>query len=734
MCTIFSDMKEKLKTKVKNLNWRKLAIWGTVAALAFLILLPIATYAYYYRDIGDKERLMNRNESGLTLSDRNGEVFFVFYQPKNKDLISLENIPEHMQQAVISSEDKEFYSHSGFSIRGIIRAALTNLRAGSIKQGGSTITQELIKNNLLTPKRSFIRKYQEVVLAVAVNNRYSKEEILEMYLNSVYFGEGAFGVENAAQTYFGVPASELDLAQSTMLAGILPAPSVYSPLSNDAKISEDRKNMVLNEMAKDGVINEEVLKSSVEETLKFNPKREDVNAIAPHFALMVKDQLIAEYGEEYVIRSGLQVKTTLNTDWQKFAEQTLKQQVANLVGRDASNAAAVAIDPKTGEILVLVGSHDWHNQTNGKINMAISPRQPGSAFKPLIYAEAFERKLITPATILEDTKKTFQGNYEPTNYDNQFRGPVSVRRSLANSLNVPAVEVMNTLGVRNGLSTAQDFGITTLGKDASHYGLSLVLGSGEVKLTELTNAYAVFANQGVRNDLNSILEVKNKYGEIIMTKVNNDQRVISSESAFLISSILSDIQARAETFGNSLNIGRTVAVKTGTTQDYRDSLTVGYTPSLVVGVWVGNNDNTPMSRVAGSSGAAPIWRLLMQNFLSGRPDESFSQPNTIVRSEVCITLTDGENSTPSAIMEYFIRGTAENQDCQIPSPTPEEENDNEDDDEEGNENQEENEEEDEGDKEEPEPTSTPEPTATPEPSATPSPIITIPLPTEPEED
>jgi 1A family penicillin-binding protein len=671
-------------------KYKKQIFWTFITLLLIMIAIPIVTYVYFAGDLKDKNSITNRNKTGLTLMDEKGKVFFTFDQPKNVTYVPLSDIPESSQQAVVAAEDQDFYSNPGFSITGMGRAFVRNFLAGRIVEGGSTISQELVKNALLNSSRNYLRKYQELVLATELNRRFTKQDILEMYLNSVYFGEGAFGIENAAQAYFGIPAKKLTLAQSALLVGLLPAPSAYSPLSNDPEIAKRKQKIVLSEMVEEKYITQEQADKAAEEELTFNPiPQATSNVLAPHFALYVKELLVKKYGEERVIRDGFKVKTTLNSDWQKYAEQVVKNQIANLQRNKATNGAVIAIDPKTGEIKVMVGSHDWTDENNGKINMTTRARQPGSSFKPLIYAAALEQKKITPATILHDNPIAY-GNYKPLDYDKKFRGDVTVRRALANSLNIPAVEVMNMVGISSGLEMAKKFGITTLTKSPSIYGLQLVLGGGEVPLLELTNAYAVFANQGTYHPTNAILEIKNKYDKVvdeapvgfwsflnlfnpatISNLVTKDQTriVISDETAYLISSILSDNKARGEVFGNLLTISRTAAVKTGTTTEYKDALTVGYTPSLVIGVWVGNNDTKPMDNIAGSLGAAPIWRLLMENFLAGRAIETFLKPLSIIEQSICPVDPATKTATTTAIKEFFIRGTEPNA-CPTPTPTP----------------------------------------------------------------
>lgn len=697
-------------------RYRKQIFWAAILLIAFLALVPPATYLYFAKDLKDKQSIMSRNDTGLTLLTRDNEPFFTFYQPKKITYQPISAIPEVVQDATVASEDKDFYNHSGFSIRGIARAFVTNLFAGKIVEGGSTITQELAKNAFLSANRNYLRKYQEIVLAAELDRRFSKQDILEVYLNSVYFGEGAFGIENAAQAYFGISSSQLTLPQAAMLVGILPAPSAYSPVSNDPQRAINRRNIVLQLMADQGYITQEQANASQGEPLNLNPSKvsDGLNTLAPHFAIYVKNELIKKYGEERVVREGFKVKTTLNKSWQETAEQVVNNQVLRLKSNNAGNGAAVAIDPKTGEVEAMVGSFDWGNEQYGQTNMAVTPRQPGSSFKPIIYSTALEEKIVTPATIIEDTETTFPGGYKPHNYDKRYHGDVTVRRALSNSMNIPAVKVMQQVGVETGLNQAKQFGITTLGP-ASNYGLSLVLGSGEVKLLELTNAYAVFANEGVYHEPKSVLSIENKYGQRVDVQQKsfwdmfnpfkifqgetNAKKVLDPAAAYLISSILSDNKARAQVFGSSLTLSRPAAVKTGTTDDYKDALTVGYTPSLVVGVWVGNNDNTAMDNIAGSLGAAPIWRNLMETFLAGTEVEYFSRPSFIISERICLPGME-------PYTEYFIAGTqpvscGSPQITQQATPTPA-----------GS------------------PTPTPEQSPTPTPSPSPTPVqFSVPTPT-----
>jgi 1A family penicillin-binding protein len=650
---------------MKNIS-RLLSLFAlllTAIFIFFIIGTPFFTYLTYADEIKDKGYIKNVNNNGLVLYDREGDPFFAFYQAKTSDYAPISEIPEYLQKAVISAEDKNFYENPGFSLRGIARAAYANMIAGQPVQGGSTITQGLVKNQLLHPGKSVLRKYQEITLAYLLNKNFEKAEILEMYLNTAYFGQGATGVKSAAKVYFDKDVKELDLSESAFLAGLLPAPSRYSPLSSDPAIALSRRDLVINDMLQDGLIGENEAEEAINAGLALSPSREHVNSLAPHLALYLRDRLISEFGEEFVVKSGLRVKTTLDSKLQAHAEEVVKTEVAKLARNRATNGSIVVVDPATGEVLVMVGSVDWHNEYFGKVNMALTPRQTGSAFKPVIYAAALEDRLVSPLSVLNDSPTVFQRNYRPRNYDGRFRGPVTVKRALANSLNVPSVALMQDVGLKRGLDMSRSLGMTSLGNDTSKYGLSFVLGAGEVSLLELTGAYAVFANAGIRHEPKLILEVKDKFGKNIKLSETSEVQVMGSDTAFLISSILSDRFARAEMFGNSLNNSLNAAVKTGTTQNFRGALTVGYTPSVAVGVWVGNNDNTPMDRLAGSLGAAPIWKQIIEEYLKDRPSEDFFMPENIERVSICQVVGEGEDRSTRTFSEFVIRGTATSRAC-----------------------------------------------------------------------
>ncbi len=624
----------------KGLSKKKKALLIVVPILAFLLITPIATYAYYYNDIGDQERLLNRNNTGVVLLDRNGEPFYTTpgARAERRDLLPLDQISDETEDALIAAEDKDFYKHSGFDIFGIVRALYTNVVARGIAGGGSTLTQQLAKNTLLTERQTILRKYQELVISVAIEQRYSKEDILTMYLNSVYYGENSFGIEEAAENYFNKKPSELTLAEGSMLVGVLPAPSAYSPISGDPELAKERQTTVLTRMVRNGYISEADKTAALATEIAYAEPNAGIDNEAPHFTEMVLNELYKKYGEEQVSRSGYQVTTTLDLKLQEKANAAVESNMRYIQANGGSNASMVAIDPKTGGILSLVGSADYDNEEFGKVNMAVTARQPGSSFKPIYYGEGLASGKITPTTVLED-KKTDFGGYAPENADRRFRGNVTVRQALDWSLNVPAVKVMQQVGMENSITAAKKLGISTLDSSATDYGLSLALGSAEIPLMEMTDAYAGFANQGDRYDETSIKTIKNKYDQTIFAQERKSTKAISTEGAYLLSNILSDNQTRSSVFGASLNVtgtdGRTktVAVKTGTTDDSRDAWTIGYTPEIAVGVWVGNNDNEIMAN-GGAGMAGPIWRNMMGQAI-GSSNPTFVQPAGVVKATVC---------------------------------------------------------------------------------------------------
>lgn len=636
-----------------------------LGVIVFLAVTPVVTYSYFAQDISDRERLMNRSETGIILRDRNGEIFYKFGDMNGSDEVKLDAVADNFEKAIIASEDREFYQHDGYSVRGIAAALYANIvNSDPTRYGGSTITQQLVKNKLLTADKSYLRKYQEVTLAMEIERQYTKDEILEMYINSVYFGEGAFGVADAAKAYFGKTPQDLTLAESSMLVGLLPAPSAYSPISGDEKLAEQQQEKVLSRMLEAGVIDAQTQRTVADEPLTYKPASLDVQSHAQHFAMMVLDELKAEYGEERIIRSGFDVTTTLDLKWQKSAEAIAKERVATFSEAGGRNTTIVAIDPKNGHVRSLVGSVDWNNTEFGKVNMAMQPRQPGSSFKPIFYAEAFEKRLITPASQIKDQPTTYGADYKPTNYDFKYRGMVTPRSALALSMNIPAVEIMQKLGPQEAAAAAQRMGLASV-TEPEKYGLSLALGTAEVNLYDLTNTYAAFANKGEQFSHTTYTAIKDKYSNKVFTATApTAKRVLSSESSFLVSSILSDTQARASAFGNSLTIpGRQVAAKTGTTNDNKDAWTVGYSPNLAVGVWVGNNENQPMTGLVGASSAGVIWKQVMTGMLADMPAQNFERPSNVMSMRVCLPQGTYE--------EVFIKGTELKESCVRPTPRQE---------------------------------------------------------------
>lgn len=602
---------------------------------------------------------MNRNNTGIALTDVNGKAFYTIGRAERRELVELPSISQNMKNALIASEDKDFYKHGGFNLLSIFRALFT--RVG----GGSTITQQLVKNTLLTDDPSLMRKYQELFMAIAVEQNYSKDQILAMYLNSVFFGENAFGIEEAARVYYGKSPKDLTLAESAMLVGLLPAPNAYSPISGNPEYAKQRQTTVLTRMVNNGYITEAEKEAALAVQLTYASDGSSQGSIAPHFVEMVLNELSEKYGYETVMRSGYQVKTTLDLTAQQALVDSVAAGMPHINSMGGSNASGIVIDPTTGEIRALVGSADYDNEQWGKVNMVTTARQPGSSFKSIYYAAALADGVVTPATILHDTKTDFGGGYTPLNADKKFRGDVTLRSAISQSLNIPSVELMRDYTIEKSITAAKNLGITTI-KQENNYGLSLALGSAEVPLIEMSNAYAAFANQGQQYSPLKVLEISDKFGKKTFTATHKGKQAINKEGAFLISSILSDNAARAPIFGGSLTVnGRTLAVKTGTTNDSRDAWTIGYSPQYVVGVWVGNNDNTAM-RSGGSDMAGPIWRNTMTKLLAGKPNAQFPVPGTIVQRNVCKGNGGlAEKAGGNTYSEYFMAGALPTNSCNV---------------------------------------------------------------------
>lgn len=655
-------------------------------ALVIGVVGTIALFLFYAKDLPQPGKLTSRQLSLSTrIFDRKGELLYDIYGAQNRTYVSLPDISDHLKKGTIAIEDKEFYQHEGFSLIGyarVIRDAILYHRF----TGGSTLTQQLIKNVFLSPERTLPRKIKEFILAIQVENRYDKDQILELYLNESPYGGTAWGVESASQLYFGKKAKDLDLVESAILAGFPQRPSYYSPYSQDPKAYVARTEQVLRRMREDHYITKE----QEEETKKklpdvaFRQKTETIKA--PHFVFYVKNLLVEKLklSESEVEQGGLQVTTTLDEDLQEKAQVIVKEEVEKSKKTKIGNGAALVLDSKNGEILAMIGSKDYFGDQSaefgdeevdtdptfeGKFNVVTQGlRQPGSSIKPVTYATAL-KKGYTAATLLMDTETVFpvegQEDYKPKNYDGKFRGPIQMRFALGNSINVPAVKMLAKVGLKDVLITANDLGISSLAptqENLNRFGLSITLGGGEVRLLDLVAGYAAFSNGGYRVEPIAILKVTDAKGKVLFEqKPQSKKQVLDKGIAFIITHILLDNNARLLTFGQNshLNIpGRTVAAKTGTTDDRRDNWTVGWTGSYVVGSWVGNNDNSPMaSLVSGVTGAAPMWRRIFIELLKGKPVEDFDVSENVVAIEVD-ALGGGKPIEGQATRtEYFLKGT-----------------------------------------------------------------------------
>lgn len=645
-----------------------------------LTILTVMLLVWLFADLPSLERLQEPlTTPSIRITDRYGRRLYdvIADEGGRHTIVSLEVIPMNLRNATIAVEDSNFYNNPGVELRGILRALWTNLRGGETLAGGSTITQQVARNLLLETgerfQRTLKRKLRESLLAWHITRNFHKDEILALYLNHMYYGAMAYGVEAAAQTYFSKSVAELDLAECALLAGLPQAPSLYNPLT-DPEAAKERQSIVLDLMEKQGMIADQEKALASRERLIFVSKPYPIEA--PHFVMMIRDQIGQILPPEALfIGGGLNVRTTLDLDWQHSAEHIIEHQLEALNeptasghGHRVGNTALVALDPHTGEILALVGSPDYFEPSiNGAINMALAPRQPGSAIKPLIYAAAMDPAHPDPwtaATMILDVHSAFVTHdgqaYAPVNFDRMEHGPVLLRNALGSSLNIPAVRVLDAIGMDAVFDLATDLGISTFG-DPDRYDLSLALGGGEVRLVELASSYAAFANGGYRLTPSMILEISNSRGDALYLPDPPYQlQVLDPRLAWLISDILSDDNARMVGFGvnSALRIDRPAAVKTGTTTDFRDNWTIGYTPTIVVGVWVGNANNQPMSDVTGLSGAAPIWHQFIRTVLAGEPEIPFERPDGLSQVEVCAL--SGQLPTdfcPYRITEWFIQGT-----------------------------------------------------------------------------
>ena len=641
------------------LGYRRAGVWLVRISLTLTILLMLTVLGlvrWLVVDLPSPNQLYERAAAPSTrIYDRHGRLIYEILDPHGgaHTPTSLEDIPSACVSATIATEDASFFHNPGVDMWAILRALWINVRGGEILSGGSTITQQLARNLLLSPEErteiSLERKLREAILAWRLARNYSKDEILTLYLNETYYGNLAYGLEAAARTYFAKSAAELDLAECATLAGLPQSPAGYNPLENPSA-ARARQEVVLGLMVKHGYISRQEADLAAAENLGFASVPFPIQA--PHFVMYVRGQLEKELGLEALYTQGLQVHTTLDLDAQQAAERIVSYRLEQLANtrdgqppRNVRNAAVVVLDPYTGEVLAMVGSPDYFDpRIDGAVNATTAMRQPGSSVKPITYAAAFDPSRpipLTAATMVMDVRTAFvtrEGDpYVPQNYDREWRGPVLLRQALASSYNLVAVKVLDYVGIEAMTDLARSMGITTF-DDVDRFGLALTLGGGEVKLLELTAAYGAFANGGHRVEPVTIIRVEDSQGRTLKTRGKAPgPRVMDERMAYLITDILSDNLARASTFGEGspLRLSRPAAAKTGTTTDWRDNWTVGYTPELVIGVWAGNADNEPMRNVSGVMGAAPIWHDLMEVLHKGRPVREFQEPPGMVRVEVC---------------------------------------------------------------------------------------------------
>ncbi|OGK13784.1 hypothetical protein A2861_00425 [Candidatus Roizmanbacteria bacterium RIFCSPHIGHO2_01_FULL_38_15] len=657
----------------------------------FIVIIAAALF-YYFIIAGLPSPYSLKDYKVIPLStqilDRNGKLLYEVFKEENRTPVKLNTLPKYVSEATIAIEDKDFYRHGGVSIiSGVLRAVKDMLQSGDL-QGGSTITQQLVKSALLTPERTIQRKVKEIILALWVEKIFTKNEILELYLNQVPYGGFAYGIEQASRTYFGKPSKDLKIHEAAFLAGLPQAPTLYSPHSNP-ELALHRRNAVLKRMLEEKFIAEDQYKTLVKTTIEVLPPK--VSIKAPHFVFEIKRLLEEEYGLKQLEEGGLKVTTTLDLDIQKEAEIVLQEEIEQIKNLNVTNGAALVTRPPTGEILAMVGSVDYFATPSGAFNVATAPtRQPGSSIKPINYAVGIDSKKVTASTLFLDVPTCFSSPgqpsaYCPRNYDGKFHGPVQLRYALANSYNIPAVKMLAYNGVENFIASSSAFLISTF-KDPTQYGLSLTLGGGEVPMTEMSQAFSALANRGMPRKLNYVLKVEDKTGKVIykFTDPNFEQNVnkplplpnylamsgkkaISEETAFIISHILQDNNARASAFGSFSELvipNKSVSVKTGTTDDLRDNWTIGYTPNFMVAVWVGNNDFTPMNQgvASGLTGASPVWNSVMTYLLQNQPNLPPVKPAGVYGTQVCndtglIASKQGEGFNCPTRFEYMIKGT-----------------------------------------------------------------------------
>lgn len=627
----------KFKTKVRV---KKRFLLSVVIICAF----SFSFYFFILKDLPSPKELITRQQEVSTkIYDRNGILLYTIYKDKNRTLVSLDQVPNHVRLATLAAEDAEFYTHPGFSIKGMLRALNKNVREGKL-QGGSTITQQLVKNALLSSEKTYIRKLREIILSVGVEMNFSKDEILQMYLNEVSYGGTAYGIQEASNHYFGKNVNQLNLSEAALLAGLPQSPTKYSPFGANPETSFSKQREVLHLMRVNKFITSDEEDEAITKPISFAPNKTTI--LAPHFVMFVKNQLAKEYGEEMVEKGGLSVITTLDFQIQTLAEKVVSKEINTLQRLNVRNGAVIVLNPKTGEILAMVGSKDYFDTKNdGNVNVTTRARQPGSSIKVVNYAYALSNG-FTLSSIIDDSPITFNvpgtTPYTPRNYDGIFKGKITLRSALAQSRNVPAIKVLASYGVEKMVDLGRSMGITTW-NDPSRFGLSLTLGAGEVKLLDLAQVYATIANGGIRPKIKSISKITNYKNTILYPDSNRfnqekPKQIIDPRVAYLLIDVLRDNLARSPAFGSNSTLSLLnhpeVAVKTGTSNNLRDNLTVGFNQNYLVAVWVGNNDNSPMSRVAsGITGASPIWNKIMGALLANTKSVDWLVPTGLIKQE-----------------------------------------------------------------------------------------------------
>jgi len=637
---------KKKEAEVKKKGKIKIVINGRKLSIGLTVLFIISTvFIYFYleiiKELPNVDLIYSPPNLSTRILDRNGKVLYKFYEDENRTWIDLEKIPTTLIEATLSIEDKNFYKHYGLSIKGISQAVIYNFKKGEEDKirGGSTISQQLVKNVFFSSEKTFKRKIKEAILTLMVEQRLNKDQILERYLNQVPYGGEAYGVEEAAQKYFGKDVWDLSDKEATYLAGLPAAPSSYSPYGNNPELGLARQKRVIEEMKSNGFLNEEEAKKLNEEELIIKDNAKKIEA--PHFVFYVK-KLLEDQGYINFEKQGLSIKTSLDLDLQEEIQEIVSQEIEKNRKLKISNGGALVIDVKNGDILVMVGSKDYYaDDIDGKYNVTTALRQPGSSIKPINYLLALENN-YSLASIINDSPVTYnisgQKPYSPKNYNGKYMGEVTLRTALASSLNIPSVKLLEKNGVEEMIDLGEKMGINTW-EDRNRFGLSLALGGGEVKMTELAQAYSIFANLGKKIEINPILEIKNYLGENVYEKKTREKKVIKEEYAYMINSALSDNQARSPIFGSHSQLvikDKRVAVKTGTTNNLKDNWCIGWTPSYLVSSWVGNNDSSPMSWVAsGISGATPIWHQSISLILEDKMNEEWKVPSGLVKKEIC---------------------------------------------------------------------------------------------------